>query len=100
MHADARSLLCKATCEDFATFGICVGARCRSALLHLSPPNQCLPTTYARTLHSCSRRSFMNYLSLLYSMQELTAIKAEEEKELERLRQRELFLKYQLESLV
>ena len=33
-------------------------------------------------------------------MQELTAIKAEEEKELERLRQRELFFKYQLESLV
>lgn len=33
-------------------------------------------------------------------MQELTAIKVEEEKELERLRQRELFFKYQLESLV
>ena len=33
-------------------------------------------------------------------MQELTQIKVEEEKQLERLRQRELFLKYQLEALV
>ena len=33
-------------------------------------------------------------------IQELTVIKTEEDKELERLRQKELFLKYQLESLM
>ena len=33
-------------------------------------------------------------------VQELTAVKDEEEKELERLRQKELFLKYQIENLV
>lgn len=49
--------------------------------------------------HAGVQNMFLQFCGICF-MQELTSIKEEEDRELDRLRQKELFLKYQLESLV